>query len=408
MAKQKTNIKNNWLKMTNPLVDLTAPDIEMLFTQARLGNDARIQHAWKMMDKYFPVFQSLKNIRLSEILDRKWDVIPFEDLTNDPEALSQAEYIKSIIKRTDSHNIDGFSTLVKTLAGYAFYGRGVVKPYFDKQDNLCFKPVDNLYTAYIDGQLYFKQDFDILDNITLNQIPDSWTKIPESEVLYCVSDCPVGYAALMTYLRDSIGITTWARFIEKKGVPQIVLNAPANTPDSMLDEYTRRAMAIFEGGSGVLPGDTSMQELNGSRGQDPFDNFMQWNLEQLCILMVGGTSLVLPTAAGLGSDLIQRQQEQLEKIVNADCKMIGNAISDNLISKICNHYGLGDVKCKFEFSGKSPSSEKIMEQVKSLKDLGFEIDPEKLRKAIGIDFIKDNVQTTTTTEGETWTPSEDK
>ena len=55
--------------------------------------------------------------------------------------------------------------------------------------------------------------------------------LPKDEICYVVDSMPVDIPGLMVYLRQLVGEEQWARFVEKQGIPQIVIEAPDGTPD---------------------------------------------------------------------------------------------------------------------------------------------------------------------------------
>ena len=101
--------------------------------------------------------------------------------------------------------------------------------------------------------------------------------LPEvtDEVCWVKSTNPVDIPGIQIYLRQLVGEEQWARFVEKQGIPQILITAPEGTPDSALDVWNQRAMQIYEGGSGVLPPGAAVNEMTAARGQDPFSAFCQ-------------------------------------------------------------------------------------------------------------------------------------
>lgn len=62
-------------------------------------------------------------------------------------------------------------------------------------------------------------------------------------------------------------------------------------------------MQIFEGGSGCLPNGANVNVLDSARGQDPFSNYVQHQMEMVSILATGGTLMTIGGSTGLGSDL---------------------------------------------------------------------------------------------------------
>lgn len=101
------------------------------------------------------------------------------------------------------------------------------------------------------------------------------TVLPKDEVCWLEDSMPIDIPGLMLYLRQLVGEEQWARFVEKQGIPQIVITAPEGTPDQALAEWNYRAMQIFEGGSGCLPNGAQVNMLDSARGQDPFTSYVQ-------------------------------------------------------------------------------------------------------------------------------------
>ena len=108
-----------------------------------------------------------------------------------------------------------------------------------------------------------------------NDVTTDLQELPEHEVI-CVRDSlPIDIPGIQIYLRQLVGEQQWARFVEKQGIPQILITAPEGTPDNALDVWNQRAMQIYEGGSGVLPPGANVNEMTAARGQDPFSAFCQ-------------------------------------------------------------------------------------------------------------------------------------
>ena len=82
-----------------------------------------------------------------------------------------------------------------------------------------------------------------------------------------------------------------------------MITAPEGTPDQNLEQWNFRAMQIFEGGSGCLPNGATVDVLDSARGQDPFSNYVQHQMEMVSILATGGTLMTIGGSTGLGSDL---------------------------------------------------------------------------------------------------------
>lgn len=124
-----------------------------------------------------------------------------------------------------------------------------------------------------------------------------------------------------------IGEDLYARFVEKQGIPQVLLTCPEGVPEQDLEKFNYRAQAIYEGGSGTIPFGTDVHFLTEARGQDPFTAFITHQSEMFCILATGGTLDILAgtqgsSGTGMGSSVSDNQNTQFDSLVNFDCKKI--------------------------------------------------------------------------------------
>lgn len=218
---------------------------------------------------------------------------------------------------------------------------------------------------------------------------------------------PIDIPGMIVFLRMLVGEDQWARFVEKEGVPQVILTAPEGTPDSDLDKWNWRALQIFEGGSGTLPHGADVNFLTEARGQDPFDKFIQHQMEQISILATGGTLMTIGGSTGLGSDLARVQQESFNSIVNMDCKRIANALTNNVLRKCAERLGQ-ELLCKMVFvEDDEYSANDYLDMAQKAADLGMKIDTTKFKEMTKLEFIADqDEQWTPDKPDKEWTPEE--
>jgi hypothetical protein len=373
----------------NPLKYLTNNDIDSMMSQAKTGNDIRLQLAYSEMEKVTPIFGICIERRISEILNRGWKIVPLIKNDNTSDTVEQIDRLTYLLNKSDLQSETGLTDAIRHLGLYAFRGRSVVKPFIEG-DNLEFVCLNNTNVVKsIDGKYYWTNDAGvILDDF------NNLKEIPTNEIIAITSNSPIDYPGLLVYLRQAIGELQWARFIEKQGIPQVVITAPDGTTDGQFAEFTQRAQAIYEGGSGTLPFGTDLNVLDSARGQDPFSEFLRHQQEIIAILSLGSTAAVLPQSSGLGSDLNSTQQKILSNLISQDCRLIQNALSNWFKTK-------GFDRVRFEFNNlKNYSTEEILNIARSLKDLGISVDKNKLAKEIDLDIFADD----TTKQSEIWSP----
>lgn len=382
----------NWQLASNPLRLLTKQEIERMLDNARHGNDVRLQIAFTEVEKNTPVFQVCIQKRTAAILNRKWDIVPQDG------AEDQARRVKKYFDEAVLSNIGGLTQALRHLALGAFRGRSAVKPYFTDDGRLRFKKVNNWNLLEIDDRLFWnpKGEAGIWMDEPDKLIQAGVQEVPPGELAWVKHDLPIDVPGIQIYLRQLVGEETWARYVERSGIPQIVITTPEGTPESQLDAWTQRAIQLCEGGSGCMPGGSTVTEMNGSRGQDPFSAYIQHQMELVAILATGGTLATLGGGTGLGSNLADVQNDQFQSLVNADCQTIANAINDAVVSRICGMMG-EEQRCRFEFVDRDETTpSEYLDMAIKASQAGLRIDPAEFKRATGISWVQDGA-----TE---WTP----
>lgn len=341
-------------------------------------------------------------------MNREWDIVPIEDTTI---AKSQAKTIKDILLKSDKMNEDGLTDAIRHLVMAVFRGRSAIKPFFNQNGDLLFKKLNNWNVLYWNGKFYWNPSSEQVGWLDQGVAVPGVIEIPNGEICQLTDDMPIDLPGLMLYLRQLVGEEQWARFVEKSGIAQVVITAPEGTPATELDVWNFRAKQIYEGGSGTLPSGANVHLLTEARGQDPFTNYVQHQMEMISILATGGTLMTIGGSTGLGSDLARVQKESFNSLVNQDCKRIGNAITNVVLAKICRHLNLGNCLCRFEFvEDDEYSANDYLDMAKKLNDMGIAIDISELKKVTKLSFIDDTEKVWTPTKGDEskeWSP-EDK
>ena len=408
MANTNTSkVANVFSKMWNPLRTLTKPEIERMIINAQHGDDVRMQLVFSQIEQLSPIYQVCIQKRLAGVLNRKWDIIPIVDSA---EAKNQAEEVKNIFDDADTRNEDGLSEAIEHLVLAAFRGRSAVKPFFDEDGRLFFKKLNNWNVLEYNNVYYWNPSSEEVPWFDQEKTPQV-AVIPKEEICALKYSSPIDIPGLMIYLRQLVGEDQWARFVEKQGIPQVVLTTPEGTPDTALAMWNMRAQQIFEGGSGTLPHDAQVNVLDSARGQDPFTQYINHQMEMISILATGGTLMTIGGSTGLGSDLARVQQESFNSLVNKDCKKISNAITDNVIKKCVSKLGNQKMMCRFSFvEDDEYSANEYLDMAVKLNSLGVKIDSSKLKQITKLDFIDDNAVEWTPTQEDAskeWSP-EDK
>lgn len=395
MAKTQSTstLANAFAKSFNPLRGLTQSGINSLIEQVKRGNDVKLQVAFHAMEMQTPIFGICLNKRLNGITNRKWDIVPIEPTDT---ARAQAEAIKNMFLKSDTRNLDGLTEAIRHLGIASFRGRSCVKPFIDENGDLYFKKVQNWNTLEWNDKLYWNPTAD--QGISFAESIPDLEILTDDEVCWIKDERPIDIPGLQVYLRQLVGEENWARFVEKEGVPQVVITAPDGTPDNVLDVWNSRALAIFEGGSGVLPSGADINQLTAARGQDPFSAYCEHQMETIVLLALGEKMTTLGGSAGLGSNLAEIQSQEFNDLVTYDTKRIANTMTRCTVRKCAKHLGFKDTLCRFEFIEKDNTDpSKYLEMAKQIKDMGVKIDIQKLKELTNLTFIADDQESL-------WTP----
>lgn len=399
MAKQNNSTMkalSAWERLMNPLKNLTANQIELMFENSKHGNDVRLQTAFFQMERTMPIFSICIQKRTAGILSRKWKILPVDE---SEEAKNQTEFVQNVLQKCDMLNEDGLTSAIEHLALAAFRGRSVIKPFIDSEKGLLLKKIDNWNVLEHNNKLFWNPDVDSGNW----PVEGNLQQISENEVL-CIRDRqPIDIPGIQIYLRQLVGEQQWARFVERQGIPQIIITAPDGTPDTELQVWNQRAMQIYEGGSGVLPPGAKIDEMTAARGQDPFSQFCQHQMELIAILATGGALSTIGGATGLGSNLADVQNDQFQSLITRDCKKIQNGINSVIIRKIVREMlGTADIKCSFAFvEDEDKTADEYVEIAQKLVAMNIPINLTEFKKLTGISFIKDGTEDDS---ADMWTP----
>jgi hypothetical protein len=162
-------------------------------------------------------------------------------LDESQEAKKQAEIIKKLFLDCDTRNEDGLTDAIRHLCMSTFRGRAAIKPFFTDDDKLILKPLNNWNFLAFNNNLYWNPSCETIGWLNSNELPQGIVELPKDEVCYLINERPIDNCGLVIYLRQLVGEEQWSRWVEKTGIPQVVLTAPEGTPDEALELWNRRA-----------------------------------------------------------------------------------------------------------------------------------------------------------------------
>lgn len=114
----------------------------------------------------------------------------------------------------------------------AFRGRAAIKPFFTDSNELMLKRLENWNVLEYNNNLYWNPSSEPTGWLDQDlQLPPNVKHLPKDEICWLKDTMPIDIPGLMLYLRQLVGEEQWARFVEKQGIPQVVITAPEGTPD---------------------------------------------------------------------------------------------------------------------------------------------------------------------------------
>lgn len=206
MAKTPEKIVDIWQKCVNPLQGLTQRQIEQMLNFARAGNDVILQQCYSLIEQSMPIFGICIDKRQSQIMDLDWKI--------EGENETAVKRVEEVFKRNqEEEEFDSVEDAIEHLSLYSFRGRSCVKPFF-KEGKLTLKKLNNWNILLApNNRFYFNPSS--LPALEFSQLQE----VPSSEIAFCTSDRPIDLPGMLIYLRQLVGETKWAQFVERQGIP---------------------------------------------------------------------------------------------------------------------------------------------------------------------------------------------
>ena len=137
----------------------------------------------------------------------------------------------------------------------------------------------------------------------------------------------IDYPALAIYLRNGLGEREWGRFLERYGIPPVLITMPQDIDPAQVDAFCARAVEMNDGGSGALPFGSVVTYAQEARGVNPFREFLDHQQQLVVLMATGGMLTSLTGATGIGQGATQAHEETWRAIVRRDAAAIATALN---------------------------------------------------------------------------------
>ena len=253
---------NAWLEGYNPLRGLTLRRAQMIFDAARRGNDVRLQWIYENIEQSDPTLMICAERRASALVDLDWTVRP--------KAAGRTRGFDEALAREQTAFLE--------------------HAYGDAEENNLFPAIEHLSKAFFRGHAHIRplwsadgltlRGFDLLNgwNLCRDTVTDRWhwnpsasetldfaslSPVPPGELVTLVRSRHIDYPAMAIYLRNGLGEREWGRFLERYGIPPVIITMPDTIDPSQVDAFCARAVDLNNGASGALPAGSVPQAADG-------------------------------------------------------------------------------------------------------------------------------------------------
>ena len=299
-----------WIERTNPLTRLSLRAAQGIYDTARGGGYTRLQYIYAEIEKTDPTLFTCVDRRLSALSALGWRVV-----ANVEGAAAEAQ------KKRLEEMLDGAVGLSAAIEhmGLAFFrGYSFCEPYM-RDGRLAFNcPPSWEFNRSPDGTWWHNPL--VLEG---DAGGEGQTAFDPEAVIHIERVRAVDYPALALYLRHEVAEDQWGRFLERYGIPPVILEMPPLTQPGDADRFAQAAQQVYEALCGAVPNGTRVNTLAEARGADPFSAFIDHQEKTMVRLCTGGTLGSIAEATGIGSGASDAQSDVWREIVSRDAVLIG-------------------------------------------------------------------------------------
>ena len=317
---------NAFLESYNPLRGLTIRRAQMIFDAARRGNDVRLQWIYENIEQSDPTLMICAERRASALVDLDWTIRPkaaarargFDQALAD----EQAAFLEQAYGQAEERNL---FPAIERLASAFFRGHAHVRPLWcaDGQGLEGFELLNawNLCRDLVTGLWHW--------NPAASETLDfgSLEPVPEGEIVTLVRSRHIDYPAMPIFLRNALGEKAWGRFLERYGIPPVIITMPPDMDPARVSEYCAAATQVADGGSGALPAGSLVSYAHEARGTDPFTAFLDHQQRLIVLMATGGMLTSLTGATGIGQGASDAHEETWRTIVRRDAAAVATALN---------------------------------------------------------------------------------
>lgn len=380
-----------WLEVQNPLRGLTVTKTVQIFDYARNGSYADLQWLYREIECADPILMTVSERRASSLLSRDWDVKSYESskVRGYDEKLSddQRGFLKLAYAQAERGNL---TETMEHLSTAFFRGYAHARPIFSA-DMQCIEGFDvldnwNFCRDHQTGTWYWNPSAQPTPSM------DAVTEIPAGELVSVVRTKHVDYPAMEIYIRRALGDRKYGIFLERYGIPPVIIIMPQDGDKSRETEYRDAAELVAKGGSGALPFGSQVNYATEARGADPFNAFLARQEKLIVLMATGGTLGSLATPTGIGGGASDVQDKAFMDIIMRDCSILASSLNRTCTRALLNAAFPGKPHLAyFDFADRKPTASQVFEDAGKAKTAGYTVTQSDLEERTGYSLERDTM-----------------
>lgn len=376
--REKKDAAMAWLERTNPLTGMTIRDLQNVFDCARNGDTQRLHWIFNEIESVNPVLLVCVERRASAVANFQWRVA--ERASQDGQlSAEQKDAVETFLG-----DIENLTEAFEHLDLAFFRGFAHCQPIWEKDGTVR-------EISLLDSWKFVRQGGEWFFNPECTGFSSDMQSCANARLMTVTRRRPIDYPALGIHVRDAVGNRDWGRFLERHALPKPAVTMHQGATEEQRRDYLEAAECVENGQVSVWPFGSSLTDFaGGSRGVDPFKNFIEHQERRIVLLATGGTLMSL-AESGTGTLAGNAQTDVWESIVARDSAVIAQAVTRSLVRPYLEHAFPGKtcaVEFGFDFT-KQPTPKEVAEVAATLKTAGWRVDQGELEEATGFTLEKE-------------------
>ena len=365
-----------WIERTNPLTRLSLRAAQSIYDTARGGGYTRLQYIYAEIEKTDPTLFTCVDRRLSALSALGWRVVANVEGT-------KAEAQKKILEEMLDGAV-GLSAAIEHMGLAFFRGFSFCEPYM-RDGRLAFNcPPSWEFNRSPDGTWWHNPLV-----IEGDAGGEGQTAFDPEAVIHIERVRAVDYPALALYLRHAVAEDQWGRFLERYGIPPVILEMPPLAQPGDAERFAQAAQQVYEALCGAVPNGTKVNTLAEARGADPFSAFIEHQEKTMVRLCTGGTLGSIAEATGIGSGASDAQGDVWREIVSRDAVLIG----EEFTRWFARYVFPEGMLVRFELgTEKRATPDEVFETAAKARQAGYRFTKEYLETETGAELETDAVE----------------